>query len=110
MGIVEDKVKLYLSRVKKFNGLINAFIEVRGDAELIAEALLLDSKGKKGRLYGQVIGVKSNICVRGLRASCASKTLKDYVSPYDATVISKIKAEDGLIIGMLNCDEFACGW
>ncbi len=110
MGIVEDKVKLCLSKIKKYNSLINAFIEVRDEKELIAEALVLDSKSKNGRLYGKVIGVKSNINVNGLHASCASETLKDYVAPYDATVISKIKNEDGLIIGMLNCDEFACGW
>jgi len=110
MGLVEDKVKAYLNSIKKYNKIINAFLEVRNEKELIAEAKLLDSKEKKGRLYGYVIGVKSNICVKGLHASCASKTLEDYQAPYDATVISRIKAEDGLIIGMLNCDEFACGW
>lgn len=110
MGLVEDKVKLYLANIKKFDKIVNAFLEVRDEKELIAEAKKLDSKSKKGKLYGYVIGVKSNICVSGLKASCASKTLEDYEAPYDATVISKIKEEDGLIIGMLNCDEFACGW
>ena len=110
MGLVEDRVKLCLSRIKEYDKLVNAFLEVRDEKDLINEARLLDSKSKKGRLYGHVVGVKSNICVKGLRASCASKTLENYESPYDATVISKIKSEDGLIIGMLNCDEFACGW
>jgi aspartyl-tRNA(Asn)/glutamyl-tRNA(Gln) amidotransferase subunit A len=107
---VEEKVKQYLTNIKKYNKQINAFLEVRNEKELLKEAKILDSKKNKGRLYGQVIGVKSNICVKGLHASCASKTLEDYESPYDATVISRIKEEDGLIIGMLNCDEFACGW
>ena len=110
MGIVEDKVILYLSRIKKDNFKINAFLEVRDEKELIAEAKMLDSKNKKGKLYGYVFGVKSNINVLGLHASCASQTLKDYNSTYDATVIEKIKNEDGIIIGMCNCDEFACGW
>ncbi|MEK6925100.1 MAG: amidase family protein [Nanoarchaeota archaeon] len=110
MGIVEDKVRTYLDNIKKYNKTINAFLEVRNEKELLAEAKELDSKSKKGRLYGYVIGVKSNICVKGLHASCASKTLEEYEAPYDATVISRIKSEDGLIIGMLNCDEFACGW
>ncbi len=110
MGLVEDKLKNYLDNIKKYNKLVNAFLEVRDEKELIAEAKKLDSKSKKGRLYGYVIGVKSNICVKGLKASCASKTLEDYGAPYNATVISRIKEEDGLIIGMLNCDEFACGW
>ncbi|MGV8131011.1 MAG: amidase family protein [Candidatus Pacearchaeota archaeon] len=110
MGLVEDKVKTYLAAIKKYNKIVNAFLEVRDEKELIEEARKLDSKSKKGKLYGYVIGVKSNICVKGLHASCASKTLEDYEAPYDATVVSKIKSEDGLIIGMLNCDEFACGW
>ena len=110
MGLVEDKVKTYLAAIKKYNKTVNAILEVRDEKELLLEAKRLDSKADKGRLYGYVIGVKSNICVKGLHASCASKTLEDYEAPYDATVISKIKAEDGLIIGMLNCDEFACGW
>lgn len=110
MGLVEDKVKTYLANIKKYNKIVNAFLEVRDEKEILLEAKSLDSKSKKGRLYGYVIGVKSNICVKGLHASCASKTLENYEAPYDATVISKIKEEDGLIIGMLNCDEFACGW
>lgn len=64
---------------------------------------------KKGRLAGRVIAVKSNICVDGCLATSASKTLENYVAPYDATVISRIKAEGGILIGMTNLDEFACG-
>ena len=60
-------------------------------------------------MAGQIIGIKSNINVLGLNASCASKTLENYKSTYDADVIKKIKEEDGLIIGMTNCDEFASG-
>ena len=109
---VEEKVKKYLDKIRKDNKKINAFLEVRDEKELIEEARRLDAKpaGQRGRLFGRVVGVKSNINVRGLHASCASLTLKDYVSPYDATVIEKIRKEDGLIIGMCNCDEFACGW
>jgi aspartyl-tRNA(Asn)/glutamyl-tRNA(Gln) amidotransferase subunit A len=67
-------------------------------------------KGKAGRLAGKIISLKSNINVLGLNASCGSKTLEGYESPYDASVVEKIKEEDGLIIGMANMDEFACGW
>jgi aspartyl-tRNA(Asn)/glutamyl-tRNA(Gln) amidotransferase subunit A len=99
-----------LNKIKKENEKINAFLEVRSEKELLQEARILDSKAKKGRLYGYIFGIKSNINVLGLRASCASKTLENYESTYNATVIEKILEEDGLIIGMCNCDEFACGW
>ena len=69
-----------------------------------------ESKVKKsGKLAGKVIAVKANINVKGLHASCASKVLENYKAPYDATVIKKIKEEGGIILGMANCDEFACG-
>ncbi len=106
---LEEKTKQYLDRIKKENKKVNAFLEVRDEKEILDEAKKLDAKKKKGRLYGYIIGIKSNINVTGLTASCASKTLEDYKSTFDATVIEKIKEEDGLIIGMLNCDEFACG-
>ncbi len=104
---VEDKVKAYLDKIKKENKKINAFLHLNSD--ILAEAKAVDAKKKKGRLYGYVFGIKSNINVKGLVANCASKTLDNYKSTFDATVIEKIKAEDGVIIGMLNMDEFAAG-
>jgi aspartyl-tRNA(Asn)/glutamyl-tRNA(Gln) amidotransferase subunit A len=56
-----------------------------------------------------VLAVKSNICVKNMIANCASKTLENYRAPFNATVIEKIRAEDGILIGMANQDEFACG-
>lgn len=105
---VESKVKAYLSKIEKENKKVNAFLELNQHA--LTEARAIDAKKKKGKLAGYVIGVKSNINVSGLTASCASKTLENYKSTYDATVIERIKKEDGVIIGMLNCDEFACGF
>ena len=108
MGIAEEKVKKYLNEIKRRNGEINAVLCVNDN--VLSDARAVDSKkGRKGRLYGYVFGIKSNINVKGLVANCASKTLENYKSTYDATVIEKIKKEDGVIIGMLNCDEFACG-
>ena len=107
-GSVETKVKIYLDKIKKEDLEINAFLEINKNA--IEEARAVDAKKKKGRLAGHVIAVKSNIHVKGLTCSCASKTLEDYRAPYDATVIKKINAEDGVIIGMTNMDEFAAGW
>ena len=108
----QEKLKQYLAKIKKEDKVINAFLELRDEKELIEEAKIIDdkiAKKKAGKLAGKIIGVKANICVKGLHASCASKTLGNYKAPYDATVVKKIKDADGLIIGMLNMDEFASG-
>jgi aspartyl-tRNA(Asn)/glutamyl-tRNA(Gln) amidotransferase subunit A len=100
--VVEEKLKSYLKEIEKNNKKgkkINALLQINSKITNI----------KKGKLTGKVIAVKSNINVKGLNASCGSKVLEKYVSPYDASVIEKIKNEGGLIVGMANCDEFACG-
>jgi aspartyl-tRNA(Asn)/glutamyl-tRNA(Gln) amidotransferase subunit A len=111
-----SKLYGYLAEIKKndqHGKKINAFIHVRNEKELLKEAEEIDRKiraGRAGRLAGKIIAVKSCINVKGEITSCASKTLENYRAPYDATVIEKIKDEDGLIIGMTNMDEFASGW
>ena len=106
----EKNVKYFLERIKEKEKGINAFIKVSEDA--VKEAKEIDKKikkGKTGKLAGLAIAIKSNINVKGMITSCASKTLSNYISPYNATVIKRIKDEDGIIIGMVNMDEFACG-
>ncbi len=104
---VENKVKAYLEKIKREDKKINAFLHLNDN--VISEAREIDKKAKKGRLYGYVFGIKSNINVKGMICNCASKTLENYKAPYDATVIEKIRKEDGIIIGMCNMDEFAAG-
>ena len=109
----EQNIKSFLDAIEKDNQKgkkINAILSLNPDA--LTEAEKVDKKiksGKAGRLAGLGILIKSNICVKGLECNCASLTLKDWIAPYDATVIKKIKAEDGIIVGMTNMDEFACG-
>jgi aspartyl-tRNA(Asn)/glutamyl-tRNA(Gln) amidotransferase subunit A len=107
----EEKVKKFLDKIQKENGKINAFLHLNKAA--VEEARAIDEKvkktGKKGKLYGYFFAVKSNINVKGMICNCASRVLENYVAPYDATAISKIKEEDGVIIGMTNMDEFAAG-
>jgi aspartyl-tRNA(Asn)/glutamyl-tRNA(Gln) amidotransferase subunit A len=106
----QQKLKKYLSEIEKNDKKINAFLQLNPLA--MEEAKKIDNKmklGKFGKLAGQIIAVKSNINVKGLNISCASKVLENYKGTYDADVIKRIKAEDGLIIGMTNMDEFASG-
>ena len=66
-------------------------------------------ENRSGRLGSIRLAVKSNICVKGMLTSAGSKTLENYVAPYDATVVERVKAEGAAIVGMANMDEFACG-
>jgi len=112
---IEDKLKKYLEEIGKNNKKgrgINAILRLRDEKELFEEARKIQKKinsGKAGRLAGKIIVVKANINVKGMNCSCASKVLENYIAAYDATAVQKIKQEDGLIIGVANCDEFACG-
>jgi aspartyl-tRNA(Asn)/glutamyl-tRNA(Gln) amidotransferase subunit A len=73
------------------------------------EIQLKIENGTAGRLAGMVIGLKDNICYKGHKVSASSKILHGFVSPYSSTVAERIVAEDAIIIGRLNCDEFAMG-
>ncbi len=90
---------------------LNAFIEVfEASAKELAKKT--DDKikmGTAGRLAGVVIGLKDNICYKGHKVSASSKILEGFESLYSSTVVEKILAEDAIIIGRLNCDEFAMG-
>ena len=89
---------------------LNIFLELNPKA--IEQAKEIDkriSSGKAGKLAGLCFAVKSNISAKHMTTSCASKVLEDYTSPYNATVVNKLLAEDAILIGMLNMDEFACG-
>lgn len=88
---------------------LNAFLEVFGE-EALARAKVLDQKTtKKGKLYGLVIAIKDNICYEGHTVSASSKMLENFESLYSSTAVTRLLAEDAIIIGRLNCDEFAMG-
>lgn len=92
-----------IDKIEEKDKEINSFIT------LDKEGISRRDSAKDGKLKNLKIAIKSNICVQGLLTSAGSKTLENYIAPYDATVIKKIKAEAGNIIGMTNMDEFACG-
>jgi len=106
-----ENLEFFIERIEKLNSRLNAFIDLRFD-ESRRQAELVDRqlrRGVVGRLSGLCIAVKANINVKGFTVSCASKTLSNYVAPYDAEVIRRVKREQGIIIGITNMDEFACG-
>lgn len=112
MVSLREHVQAQLERIAERNEELNLLLFVRDEAELIEEADLIDARiadGSAGALAGCTIAVKANINVIGLPITAASKTLESYMGTYDADVIQRIKAEDGLIIGIANCDEFASG-
>ncbi len=90
---------------------LNAFVEVF-EKESLLRAESIDKKikvGKAGKLAGLVIAIKDNICYEGHKVTAASKILKNFTSVYSSTVVERLLAEDAIIIGRLNCDEFAMG-
>lgn len=104
-------VSSYLKQIENKKHL-NAFIEVYA-AEALEKAKSLDQKLKTpnswGKLFGTVIGIKDVLCYKDHHVGAASKVLENYTAIYNATAIQKILDEDAIIIGNLNCDEFAMG-
>jgi len=100
----------YIDQINK-NKHLNAFVEIF-EKESIKEAIRIDRKikqGTAGKLAGMVIGIKDNICYKDHKVSAASKILDGFESIYNSTVVTRLLREDAIIIGRLNCDEFAMG-
>lgn len=107
----EALVQNFLKNIEEKNSSINAFLEVYNQ-EAIEQAKLVDEKfkqGTQGKLAGLVIGIKDNICYKNHEVSASSQMLKGFKSLFSATVVERLLAEDAVIIGRLNCDEFAMG-
>ena len=106
----QDVVSFYLKRIEELKEY-NAVIEAFDDALITAKSL--DEKVKAGESLGLLAGVpviiKDNILCKGKKASCASAFLKNFVAPYDATIVKKLKEQDAIIIARANMDEFAMG-
>lgn len=103
-------VECFLKNINK-NKHLNAFNEVF-ESEVREKALLIDKKilsAKAGRLAGMVVGIKDNILYKNHKSSASSKMLENFVSPYNSTIVQRLIDEDAIIIGSLNCDEFAMG-
>ncbi|WP_373501980.1 Asp-tRNA(Asn)/Glu-tRNA(Gln) amidotransferase subunit GatA [Desulfococcus sp.] len=100
-----------LDRIRDVDGRVGAYITVAGETAM-AGAEAADraiGDGRIGRLTGIPLAVKDLICTRGLRTTCASRILENFIPPYDAGVIERLHAEGAVIVGKANMDEFAMG-
>ncbi len=105
-----DLTHAYLDVIKAKNKSINAYLEVFDDAiDMAKEADIRIKSGKAGLLTGIPCAIKDNILIKGKIASSSSKILENYHATYDATVITKLKAEGVVFVGRTNMDEFAMG-
>ena len=103
-------VNYYLDRIDGHKDL-NIYVEVFAE-EAIVRAKNIDEKilaGTAGKLAGMVVAIKDNICFKGHNVAAASKILEGFESLYSATVVERLLKEDAIIIGRVNCDEFAMG-
>ncbi len=109
---IKEITEAYINRINEKEKDVQAFVtELTDEAKKSAEEI--QSKVEKGEITGEFagipIGIKDNICTKGIKTTCSSRMLENFVSPYDATVMEKINSENMIDLGKLNMDEFAMG-
>lgn len=111
-----EVIESYIARVREVEPTVGSFIDLADEEELLKLAKALDEKVVQGEvdmahfpLFGLPVGVKDNIAVRGMRMTNASRMLEYYKPPYEATVVTRLREAEGIIVGKLNMDEFAMG-
>ncbi|MFN4132350.1 MAG: amidase, partial [Caldimicrobium sp.] len=106
-----ELTKAFLEQIKRYDPLVKAYLYVNEEwaLEQAREADTKLAQGNGGVLTGIPLSIKDNILIKGHPTTCASKILANYLAPYDATVIQKLKAAGAIFIGKTNMDEFAMG-
>lgn len=105
---IKDVIEYYLKQIQTWEPYINAFLSIPYD-EIERQIEEVEKKDPDLPLYGIPIAIKDNILTKNIRTTCASKILENFIPPYDATVIKKLRENGAIIIGKTNLDEFAMG-
>jgi len=106
-----ELTKSYLSRIEQVEPKVSAFVTVTGEIAL-EQARRADeaiAAGQAGPLTGVPVVIKDNMCTRGVKTSCSSKMLENFVPPYNAAVVEKLDEAGAVMVGKANMDEFAMG-
>jgi aspartyl-tRNA(Asn)/glutamyl-tRNA(Gln) amidotransferase subunit A len=106
-----ELTQAYLDRIQQHNAGLNAYITVTPD-QALEQAAAADKQraaGKVGLMTGVPIAHKDIFCTTGVRTSCASRMLDNFIAPYDATIVERLKADGTVMLGKTNMDEFAMG-
>ena len=107
----EDFIAKTMEQIQNVDDKLHAFLLLNDKA--VDQAKEIDKKiksgGKIGQCFGMPISIKDNICIKDTKTTCASKMLENFIAPYDATVITKLKQQDAIFVGKVNLDEFAMG-
>ena len=107
-----ELIQATLDRIDAVDGQINAYISVDATGAL-AQADAIDQRRERGEPLGPLAGIplalKDVLCVRGGRTTCGSRILENYIAPYDATAVARLRDADAVFVGKTNMDEFAMG-
>lgn len=109
---IENKVLKQIENIEKYDENVNAFITVDKDGALTESKKVqerMDVGENLGLLEGMTIAVKDNICVRGMKNTCASRILDNFIPEYSATAVERLQKAGAIVIGKTNMDEFGMG-
>ncbi len=109
---ITEITQAYVDRINEKEKDVEAFVTILTD-EALAQAKDVQAKVESGEIKGELagipIGIKDNLCTKGIRTTCSSRMLEDFVAPYNATIVEKVNNENMINLGKLNMDEFAMG-